>query len=199
MIAKGSRSLHESPDASRMQLVSHFKYIEHRRRVLSQEHRIFSKDQDVVKRRDAVHDVMGHTSTGVNFHKIVLSPGEDEPVSDWREWTRQVMHDLEAAQGKQLHWYAVSHDNTEHPHVHVVVASTGYNQEKGREESVKLSTKDYDLIRQSGRQHSDYDFHRLIEAQFQELNMFDHMLDRDFEGPQPEREPISFSSEDSER
>ena len=69
--------------------------------------RIFSKDQDVVKRRDAVHDVMGHTSTSVHFHKIVLSPGQDEPVSNWREWTRQVMHDLEAAQGKQLHWYAV--------------------------------------------------------------------------------------------
>ncbi len=192
MIAKGRRSLHESPDASRMQLVSHFKYIEHR-------NRIFSKDHDVVKRRDAVHDVMAHTSTSVNFHKIVLSPGEDEPVSDWHKWTRQVMHDLEAAQGKQLHWYAVYHGNTERPHVHVVVASTGYNQEKGRKESVKLSTKEYDLIRQSGRKHSDYDFHRLIKVQFQELNTLDHMLDRNFEGPQPEREPISFSSEDSER
>ncbi len=113
----------------------------------------------MVNRRDAVNEVMEHTSTSVNYHKIVLSPSEEEPVHDWREWTRQVMHDLEEAQGKELHWFAVHH-NTEHPHVHVVVAGAGYNQEKDREEPVKLYTKDYDLLRESGREYSDYHFRR---------------------------------------
>jgi hypothetical protein len=55
----------------------------------------------VVNRRDAVNEVMEHTSTSVNYHKIVLSPSEEEPVHDWCEWTRQVMHDLEEAQGTE--------------------------------------------------------------------------------------------------
>ncbi len=77
-------------------------------------------------RRDAVDDVMEHTSSSVSYHKIVLSPGEDEPVQDWQEWTREVMVDLEEQQGKDLHWYAVHHSNTEHEHVHVVLAGAAY-------------------------------------------------------------------------
>ena len=199
MIAKGSGYVRGNRDVSRARLVSHLKYIEHRSRESSLEsrddRRIFSKDQDVVKRRDAVNDVMDHTSTSVNFHKVVLSPGEDEPVTDWRAWTRQVMQDLEEAQDKELHWYAVYHSNTEHPHVHVVVAGAGYNQEKDREEPVKLYTKDYELLRESGREHSDHDFHRLIEEQFHELDTLDHAIDHNLKIQQPEQESL----EDIER
>ena len=35
------------------------------------------------------------------------------------------MADLEDEQGKEMHWYAVHHSNTEHEHVHVVVAGAG--------------------------------------------------------------------------
>lgn len=192
MIAKGSGYVRGNRDVSRGRLVAHFKYIEHRSRERSPENRddrhIFSKDEDVVHRRDATNDVMEHTSTSVNFHKVVLSPGEDEPISDWRLWTRQVMHDLEEYQGKELHWYAVYHSNTEHPHVHVIIAGAGYNQETGREEPVKMYyDKEYEVLRRSGREHSDYDFHRLIEEQFQELNNLDHTIDRELTIQQPDR------------
>jgi hypothetical protein len=203
MIAKGSGYVRGNRAVATARLSSHFKYIEHRSRELNIENRddrrIFNKENDMVNRRDAVNDVMDHTSTSVNFHKIVLSPSEEEPVHDWREWTRQVMHALEEAQGKELHWFAVQHHNTEHPHVHVVVAGAGYNQEKDREEPVKLYTKDYDLLRQAGREHSDYHFHRLLEERFQELDTRDRAIDREFEASQPEREPFRPSLEDFDR
>src|SRR5947209_1130030 len=132
MIAKGSGYNRGNREAGRARLVSHFKYIEHRSRSENEsrdDRRIFSEDEDVVSRRDAIDDVMGHTSTSVNYHKIVLSPSEDEIVQDWREWTRDVMADLEERQGKELHWYAVAHNNTDNPHVHVVLAGAGENHE----------------------------------------------------------------------
>ncbi|MBA2395799.1 MAG: hypothetical protein H0V70_23985 [Ktedonobacteraceae bacterium] len=175
--------------------------MEHRSKELSLEtrddRRIFDKDNDVVNRRDAVNDVMEHTSTSVNYHKIVLSPSKEEAVHDWREWTRQVMNDLEKVQGKELHWYAVHHQNTENPHVHVVVA--GYNQETGREEPVKLYTKDYDLLRESGREHSEYSFQKLLEKEFQDLDSTDRTIDREAETPPSEREPLSPFLEDFDR
>src|SRR5712692_10690156 len=103
--------------AATSHLNSHLKYLQHRSRD-EQERRedrsIFSKEDDQVHRRDAIDDVMEHTSGSVSYHKIVLSPGDDEPVQDWREWTREVMTDLEDMQSKEMHWYAVHHSNTEH-------------------------------------------------------------------------------------
>jgi hypothetical protein len=203
MIAKGSGYVRGNRDAAKARLVSHFKYIEHRSREISDEsrddRRIFDKEQDVVNRRDAVDDVMEHTSTSVNYHKIVLSPGDDEPVQNWREWTRDVMRDLEEAQGRELHWYAVHHQNTEHPHVHVVVAGAGYNEETEREEPVKLYTHDYEVLRESGREHSDYHFQHLLEEQFQELNALDATIDREVERAHVERDPFHSSLEDLDR
>jgi type IV secretory pathway VirD2 relaxase len=203
MIAKGSGYVRSNRDAARARLISHFKYVEHRSRELSEEsrddRRVFDKEQDVVNRRDAVNDVMEHTSTSVNYHKIVLSPGEDEPVQDWRQWTRDVMQDLEEAQGRELHWYAVHHQNTDHPHIHVVVAGAGYNEETGREEPVKLYAKDYEMLRESGRDHSDYRFQHLLEEQFHELNTLDETIDRDVEMFSPERDPFHSPLEEVDR
>ncbi len=204
MIAKGSGYVRRNRDTARAQLTSHFKYVEHRSRELPIEsrddRRIFDKDNDVISRRDAVNDVMDHTSTSVNYHKVVLSPSAEEPVQDWREWTRQVMHDLEEYQGKELHWYAVHHSNTDNPHVHVVIAGAGSNQETGREEPVKMYyDKEYEVLRRSGREHSDYDLHQLIKEQFQELDTVERAVDRDVETFQPDRDPFHHSLEDFDR
>jgi hypothetical protein len=87
----------------------------------------------------------------VHYHKIVLSPADDEPIENWREWTRDVMSDLEEMQGKELHWYAVSHQNTEHPHIHVVLAGAGEDPETGEQEPVKLYQEDYQRLRREHR------------------------------------------------
>jgi hypothetical protein len=177
MIAKGKYVRGGDRKAASSHLKAHFKYIEHRSRDLVHEQRddrrLFSKDRDVVHRREAVDDVMEHTSPRVTFHKIVLSPSEEERVLDWRQWTREVMADLEETQQKELHWYAVQHQNTEHPHVHVVVAGAGYDWETGEQETVKLTRQDYEQLRESGRDHSEYAWEHRLKELFQGLEQQD--------------------------
>lgn len=166
-------------------LTSHLKYLEHRSRddQESREDRsIFSKGDDAVERRDAVNDVMEHSSHSVSYHKIVLAPSDDEPVQNWREWTRAVMADLEDAQGKEMHWYAVHHSNTEHEHVHVVIAGAGEDRETGQEVAVKLYPQDYQQLRESGHEQSEYEFYYQLETALEELEKQDDVV-RD-----PERE-----------
>src|SRR5947209_20624 len=124
----------------------------------------------------AVNDVMEHTSHSVSYHKIVLSPSDDEPVQDWREWTREVMADLEDEQGKELHWYAVHHSNTEHEHVHVIVAGAGEDRETGQQVAVKLYPEDYQRLRESGHEHSEYEFYYHLETALEELERQDDVV-----------------------
>ncbi len=176
-------------------LGAHLKYLEHRSRdeLESREDRsIFSKQEDHVDRRDAVDDVMEHTSHRVSYHKIVLSPGDDEPVQDWREWTREVMADLEEEQGIDMHWYAVHHSNTVHEHVHVVIAGAGENWETGHEEAVKLYREDYQVLRESGHDHSDHDFYHQLDTLLKELDRQDDLA-RDFVVRDQERDLSGIS------
>jgi hypothetical protein len=200
MIAKGSGYVRGNRGAARERLGAHMKYVEHRSRDLEREtrddRRIFSKDQDVVSRREAINDVMEHTSTSVNYHKIVLSPGEDEPVADWRQWTRDVMADLEERQGRDLHWYAVHHANTDNPHVHVVVAGAGENHETGKSEPVKLYTQDFRFLEASGRGHSEHDWYRQIA----DLYRVYHEQEKDVDGVRtPERDESRLPHNDGDR
>lgn len=185
MIAKGRYIKGGSANSASAagHLNSHLKYLEYRSRDDQESRRdrsIFSKEDDAAERRDAVNDVMEHSSHSVSYHKIVLSPGSDEPVQDWREWTREVMADLEDAQGKELHWYAVHHSNTEHEHVHVVVAGAGEDRETGQEVAVKLYPQDYQQLRESGHEHSEYEFYYRLETALQELERQDDVM-RDME------------------
>ena len=178
MIAKGRFVKGSAANSASLsgQLNSHLKYLEHRSRddmERLEDRSIFSKEDDTVERRDAVSDVMEHTSHSVSYHKIVLSPGDDEPVQDWREWTREVMADLEDEQGKDLHWYAVVHQNTEHPHAHVVVAGAGEDHETGQEAAVKLFQEDYRQLRESGHEHSEYEFYHQLETALEEVEKQD--------------------------
>jgi hypothetical protein len=159
-------------------LDEHIKYMEHRQgRERRQERYLFGKDSDHLTRKEALDDIMQHATSRVAYHKIVLSPSKEEPVKDWRAWTRAVMHDLEQYQGKSLHWYAVIHKNTSHPHVHLVLAGVGELQD-GRKAAVYMNTKgqshkgkdDYGLLRTSGREHSEYAFYQSLQQTIQEWN-----------------------------
>lgn len=186
MIAKGSGYVRGNREAARARLGSHLKYTEHRSKDLEREtrddRRIFSKDEDVVNRRDAVDGTMEHTSTSANYHKMVLSPGQDEPITDWKEWTREVMHDLEERKGQELHWYAVKHDNTDNPHVHVVLAGAGEDKETGKTQPVKMYSPDYRFMEDSGREHSEHEHYRHIGELVKEYDSQERME------PFPERD-----------
>lgn len=155
--------------ATRKKLSGHLKYIEHRpkdeqQRETREDRHIFNAQSDHVPRKDAVNDVMEHTHSRVAYHVMVLSPDPHEPVSDLRQWTRDVMSDFARQQGKEIHWYAVQHYNTvEHPHVHVVIAGGG--EVPGQEKLAPVTIYDQELmlLHESGLAHSDHELYQQLD------------------------------------
>ncbi|EFH79653.1 relaxase MobL [Ktedonobacter racemifer] len=144
-------------------LGGHLKYLQYRAlgaEETREDRAIFSKAEDNVARPEVIKDVMDHAHYYAAYHKLILSPSENEPVGDWQEWTRAVMRDMEERQSKELRWYAVLHQNTDNPHVHVVIAGKGQSTDTGKESLVKIGKEDYEAMRESGRAHSDYEWLR---------------------------------------
>jgi type IV secretory pathway VirD2 relaxase len=190
MIARGTGYVKGKGAGSR--LSAHAKYIEHRSREPGEERAdraIFSKEANEMTRREAVTGIMSRAHTHVAYHKLVLSPGKDEPVGNWQQWTRDTMAELEQSKGMALSWVAVTHRNTENPHVHIVLAGKGQESETGKDKLVRMEAKDYQLLRDAGARHSERDFYREIQAQT-------HALDRQDRTPK-EMEPFMREKEKS--
>ena len=56
---------------------------------------------------------------------FIVAPEDGDGLSDLRDFTRDVMAQMEADLGTKLDWVAVDHYNTGHPHSHVVVRGQG--------------------------------------------------------------------------
>jgi len=108
----------------------------------------FGPERDGGSWREARAEIMDHASEQVAFHRLILSPGPDQPVADMREWTRMVLDDLADTLGQQLHWVAVIHRNTDHPHAHVLLAGGG--ERAGELRPVLLYKAQYAAVRASG-------------------------------------------------
>lgn len=167
----------ESRKAATSRLSAHLKYNEYRTYGPDEtraDRSLFDAEQEQIQRRDAVTDIMEHGSSSVRYHKIVLSPADYEHVEDFRAWTREIMADLEERKGIYLHWYAVQHHNTDHPHVHVVLAGAGEDAQTGERKTVRMTyDQDYAFMRQSGREHSNFEFYHQIEQTLQEMDHAD--------------------------
>ncbi|WP_422877910.1 hypothetical protein [Ktedonosporobacter rubrisoli] len=107
----------------------------------------------------------------------MLSPGPDIPVSDMRQWTRDLMRALEQRCGLHLHWYAVQHHNTEHSHVHVIISGCGEDQ-TGQLEPVFLCPDDYAFLKERGKELSDLAYHQLIKDTLRVINQQDSILEK---------------------
>jgi type IV secretory pathway VirD2 relaxase len=191
MIVKSSyvRASRVSQGRASSALNSHLKYLQYRERDPALESRadryLFNDEEDHVGRRAVHDDLMGERAGDIYYHRLILSPAQDEPVEDWREWTRSVMRDLEDRLDQDLGWYAVQHHNTDDPHVHVVLSGTGIDRETGREEPVELTPQDFRSLRESGREHSDYDHYHFIEDVLRDLDERDTIIQ---EAPEREQE-----------
>ena len=106
----------------------------------------------------------------IYVHRMVFSPADDEPVLDWREWTCALMSDLEKRLGKSLNWYATHHQNTAHPHVHVIMRGTGIDRETGRAAPVTLNPHDFKFLRDKGREYSEYENQRFLAETLRDLS-----------------------------
>lgn len=171
----------EKRPVAKAKLNAHLKYNQYRKGFADEtreDRYLFSADNDHIQRVDAVNDVFDHTSYSALYHKIVLSPAEYEHVQDFKQWTRDIMNDLQEFKGVTLHWYAVvqSHEreNNNTPHVHIVLAGAGEDHQSGKKTTVRMDAKtDYAHMRQSGRDHSDYALYRDLEQEWQDLDMLD--------------------------
>jgi len=77
-----------------------------------------------------------------HVQSVILSP---EQELDLKEFTRAWIRRVERQYGVTLDWVAAVHNNTEHPHVHVVF--------KGQDRAIEFSRKDmYECFRQYARE-----------------------------------------------
>jgi len=108
----------------------------------------FGPERDGGSWRAARAEILDHATEQVAFHRLILSPGPDQLVADMREWTRMVLDDLADTLGQQLHWVAVIHRNTDHPHAHVLLAGGG--ERAGELRPVLLYKAQYAAVRALG-------------------------------------------------
>lgn len=197
--AKNVRASRVSRQQATSALGSHLKYLQYRERDPERETKadrhFFNDEHDHIDRRGVSKEMMDEQAGDIYYHRIILSPSQEEPVSDWREWTREVMADLEDRFHQDLDWYAVLHANTDDPHVHVVLQGTGIDRETGNAEPVTFTPEDFRSMRESGREHSEYEHQHFLAEKLHELDERD-TLGRE----EPEHEPdqsqhVSVSSE----
>lgn len=74
---------------------------------------------------------MGAERPGRAFYRMVISP-EDSRGVDLRQLTRETMRQLERDAGRLPPWIAAEHRNTEHPHVHVIMAARVKTRDRTR-------------------------------------------------------------------
>ena len=89
-----------------------------------------------------------HQARGYLAHRLMLSPPAEQHPDDLRALTRHVMGELERDKGQTLHWVAVEHRNTAHPHVHVLLCGGGERGDAVRE--VRLDRRDHAQIKEDG-------------------------------------------------
>lgn len=105
------------------------------------EREAFSKDRDELS-RDELNERLERADQEHEYHyRIAVSPGTDREAEgvDLREYTREVMREVERQQGGGASWVAVEHGrdtaHTERAHVHVIVST---DQKMDREDLSRL-------------------------------------------------------------
>lgn len=146
--------------------LGHVKYIQHRPgKDLEKGGRdIFTDLEDSVEGKELRDIIRDYEGRDVVIHKLTLSP-EVSP-NDPKEFTREVMQQLGSQKGLDLEWWAVTHNNTDHRHVHVVVLSKDRN---GR--NVRFDKRDYDRLKEFGDKYlerTQYSDCRVAEFERQE-------------------------------
>ncbi len=113
---------------------------------------IFARD-GTISRAGADRMLREYQNGNFLIHRITLSPSDRERPSDLQDLTRYLMAALEEEKRQQLHWFAVEHKNTDHHHVHVMIAGAGEREGDGATRSVMLTREDYALMREGGREY----------------------------------------------
>jgi len=122
---------------------------------------LFTKE-GAVSRAEAYQLLDAHQSRGYLAHRLMLSPSADEQPDDLWAFTRHVMGELEKEKGMTLHWVAVEHHNTDHPHVHVMLCGGGEGERGGMCE-VRLDRADHARLKEDGRDYCRAEGHERMQ------------------------------------
>ncbi len=129
------------------------RYYQLRPRGRDEDHRsIFTRD-GTISRAEADKMLREHQNGNFLVHRITLSPSDREQPEDLQDLARYVLAELEKEKDQRLHWFAVEHRNTDHHHVHVMIAGTGERESDGVTRGVKLTKEDYGSMREDGREY----------------------------------------------
>jgi hypothetical protein len=166
-----------SDEKAAARLKSHLKYLQYRQhnreREQIKDRHFFSRQSDRVDRGWIHQSIMQRRIGNVYYYRLLFSPAYDEPVSDWRYWTRAVLRDLERRFGQDLNWYAIVHDEMEMPHVHVIVQGMGKNQNNGHALQVTFNAHDFAYLCERGRAYSQYKQQQFMTEQLRILDLYD--------------------------
>lgn len=134
----------------------------------------FNDVRDEIYSGEVKEAVSDQNPRGTVMHKLILSPGVQG--ADVKEYCREVMADLSSRKGLDLEWYGVQHDNTDNPHVHIVVMGADQNGHK-----VRLTKDDYTKIKEAGDRYLERN--RLLDREEKDKERDKDDKDRDERNP----------------
>jgi hypothetical protein len=125
--------------------LAHVKYIQHRPGPDKEKggREFFDGEQDRMDAKEMRKAIREAGGDRVVVHKLTLAP-EINP-QDKKAFTRDVMAKLGQDMGRDLRWFGVEHNNTDHHHIHVVVMGKDRN---GTE--VRIGLKDIEKAKEHG-------------------------------------------------
>lgn len=123
----------------------------------------FTGDRENIKGSEVRGLWREQSGRGPVMHELIMSPGLNGV--DQQEYTRELMERLEKTKGQELQWYAVEHKNTDHHHIHVLIAG---RDAEGRQ--VRIDRNDHKQIKEWGD--------RYIEREHQLDRYLDREIDR---------------------
>ena len=104
---------------------------------------LFNEQEDRLDAKEMKKAIKELGDSRVVVHKLTLAP-EINP-QDKKAFTREVMQKLGQDMGRDLRWFGVEHNNTDHHHIHVVVLGKDRN---GTE--VKIGLNDIEKAKEHG-------------------------------------------------
>lgn len=145
--------MHKSGKKKTRKIENAVRYITFRSRELheNKEYGLFGKDTDYANIRDFLDKIKSDKAIkhprAVKAHELVISFRQDDYNRlgiDYKKLTRQIMSELEKKKGMKLEWVASEHLRVGHPHVHIIIKSTGIDQEgKTRRLKLDIPRKDH--------------------------------------------------------
>jgi type IV secretory pathway VirD2 relaxase len=137
--------------------------------------------------------------------RFIVSPDDAPEMADLKQFTRDLVGQMEKDLGTKLDWVAVDHWNTEHPHIHLIVRGV---RDDGQDlviarDYIKEGMRDRarDLITQELGLRTDLDIRRSLEHQIEteRWTQLDRQLVRDQRktgfidlAPRADRQPDEF-------